>query len=89
MNFEADEALLTGESLPSAKDAGATWDTKGGEGTWDSRDVGVGGTAPLSWPCRAIADDALQIASTWPSPRPPSPRDAQRESWSLLEWGCV
>jgi P-type Na+/K+ transporter len=41
MNFETDEALLTGESLPVAKDVGASWDSKTGD--FDPRDVGVGG----------------------------------------------
>lgn len=39
-NFETDEALLTGESLPVAKDVNATWKSK--EGGFDPRDVGVG-----------------------------------------------
>lgn len=39
-NFETDEALLTGESLPVAKDVNATWASK--EGGFDPRDVGVG-----------------------------------------------
>lgn len=42
-NFETDEALLTGESLPVAKDINATWDDKSGD--FDARDVGVGGEA--------------------------------------------
>lgn len=41
MNFETDEALLTGESLPVAKDMNATWENK--QGGFDPRDVGVGG----------------------------------------------
>lgn len=41
VNFETDEALLTGESLPVAKDMHAVWDDK--EGNFDPRDVGVGG----------------------------------------------
>jgi magnesium-transporting ATPase (P-type) len=32
MNFETDEALLTGESLPVEKDASATFDEKTGPG---------------------------------------------------------
>lgn len=45
MNFETDEALLTGESLPVAKDAHASWTGElGGEkGEWDPTEVGVGG----------------------------------------------
>lgn len=39
-NFETDEALLTGESLPVAKDANAQW-SKEDDG-FDPRDVGVG-----------------------------------------------
>lgn len=46
MNFETDEALLTGESLPVAKDINATWNTK--ESDFDPRDVGVGGELDLS-----------------------------------------
>ncbi|KAM0746879.1 potassium/sodium eff [Meredithblackwellia eburnea MCA 4105] len=44
MNFETDEALLTGESLPVAKDANASWEKErnGEKGEWDPRDVGVG-----------------------------------------------
>ncbi|KAL8290177.1 hypothetical protein RQP46_003116 [Phenoliferia psychrophenolica] len=42
MNFETDEALLTGESLPVAKDAKASWAAQHGKSDWDARDVGVG-----------------------------------------------
>lgn len=51
MNFETDEALLTGESLPVAKDINATWDQKGSDGHFDPRDIGVGGESPLVF-CR-------------------------------------
>lgn len=39
-NFETDEALLTGESLPVAKDVNAIWNSK--ESGFDPLDVGVG-----------------------------------------------
>lgn len=45
VNFETDEALLTGESLPVAKDAGASWAEEEKNGGFDARDVGVGGKA--------------------------------------------
>ena len=41
-NFETDEALLTGESLPVAKDVDATFGGKQGK-VFDPTDVGVGG----------------------------------------------
>ncbi|KAM0791876.1 hypothetical protein ACM66B_004131 [Microbotryomycetes sp. NB124-2] len=46
MNFETDEALLTGESLPVAKDVGATWPAKEG---FDPRDVGVGDRITMAY----------------------------------------
>jgi Na+-exporting ATPase len=45
VNFETDEALLTGESLPVAKDAGASWAEEEKNGGFVARDVGVGGKA--------------------------------------------
>lgn len=48
-NFETDEALLTGESLPVAKDVNAVWDDKSGE--FDARDIGVGGELIVSLVC--------------------------------------
>lgn len=48
MNFETDEALLTGESLPVAKDSEASWAVEGEKGDWDPRDVGVGGKSSCS-----------------------------------------
>jgi hypothetical protein len=51
MNFETDEALLTGESLPVAKDMNATWDTKSADGMFDPRDIGVGGGSLLDGWC--------------------------------------
>lgn len=42
-NFETDEALLTGESLPVAKDAEASWAEEAKSGSFDPRDIGVGG----------------------------------------------
>ncbi|GAA5979844.1 hypothetical protein JCM11641_002712 [Rhodosporidiobolus odoratus] len=42
-NFETDEALLTGESLPVAKDPNANWEAEAKEnGGFDPRDIGVG-----------------------------------------------
>ncbi|GAA5877888.1 hypothetical protein JCM16303_000274 [Sporobolomyces ruberrimus] len=41
-NFETDEALLTGESLPVAKDVEANWMEEAKSGAFDPRDVGVG-----------------------------------------------
>lgn len=48
INFETDEALLTGESLPVAKDSGASWAEEAKEGSFDPRDVGVGGELAFS-----------------------------------------
>lgn len=50
MNFETDEALLTGESLPVAKDCAASWaeEMKAGEGTFDIRDIAVGGSSSFA-----------------------------------------
>ncbi|KAJ7282813.1 sodium transport ATPase 5 [Mycena rebaudengoi] len=50
MNFETDEALLTGESLPVAKDVNATWDAKGEDGLkLDPRDIGVGDRITIAY----------------------------------------
>lgn len=46
-NFETDEALLTGESLPVQKNHSATWNDKEEDGSWSPNDVGVGGTFSL------------------------------------------
>ena len=42
-NFETDEALLTGESLPVQKNHSATWNDKSEDSSWSPTDVGVGG----------------------------------------------
>lgn len=67
MNFETDEALLTGESLPVAKDAKASW-ADSAKGDWDPRDVGVGGplVASTSWRAHTEqrATDRINMAFT-------------------------
>lgn len=47
-NFETDEALLTGESLPVQKNHSATWNDKSEDESWSPSDVGVGGEALFS-----------------------------------------
>ncbi|GAA5917379.1 hypothetical protein JCM6882_006344 [Rhodosporidiobolus microsporus] len=49
INFETDEALLTGESLPVAKDADATWEEEAKGGGFDPRDVGVGDRITMAY----------------------------------------
>lgn len=74
VNFETDEALLTGESLPVAKDAEANWDEEAKNGGFEPRDVGVGGESSAS--C-AVCERTLthvcssQTASPWPTVRLP------------------
>ncbi|GAA6016833.1 hypothetical protein JCM10207_003267 [Rhodosporidiobolus poonsookiae] len=48
-NFETDEALLTGESLPVAKDANASWDEEAKSGGFDPRDIGVGDRITMAY----------------------------------------
>lgn len=82
VNFETDEALLTGESLPVAKSATANWDAEAKAGGFDPRDVGVGGQSRLLLSPRfggielTLASSSLQTASAWPTRRRPSPRAA-------------
>ncbi|GJN93612.1 hypothetical protein Rhopal_006669-T1 [Rhodotorula paludigena] len=49
VNFETDEALLTGESLPVAKDAEANWDEEAKNGGFEPRDVGVGDRITMAY----------------------------------------
>ncbi|GAA5854933.1 hypothetical protein JCM8547_004126 [Rhodosporidiobolus lusitaniae] len=49
VNFETDEALLTGESLPVAKDAEASWDEEAKGGGFDPRDIGVGDRITMAY----------------------------------------
>ncbi|GAA5905034.1 hypothetical protein JCM8208_007665 [Rhodotorula glutinis] len=49
VNFETDEALLTGESLPVAKDAEASWDEEAKGGSFDPRDIGVGDRITMAY----------------------------------------
>ncbi|GAA5829224.1 hypothetical protein JCM3766R1_001026 [Sporobolomyces carnicolor] len=48
-NFETDEALLTGESLPVAKDAEANWTEEAKSGAFDPRDIGVGDRITMAY----------------------------------------
>ncbi|GAA6059832.1 hypothetical protein JCM10212_003744 [Sporobolomyces blumeae] len=48
-NFETDEALLTGESLPVAKDADASWAEEAKSGSFDPRDIGVGDRITMAY----------------------------------------
>ncbi|GAA6010971.1 hypothetical protein JCM11491_005889 [Sporobolomyces phaffii] len=48
-NFETDEALLTGESLPVAKDAEASWAEESKSGAFDPRDIGVGDRITMAY----------------------------------------
>ncbi|GAA5980349.1 hypothetical protein JCM5350_000952 [Sporobolomyces pararoseus] len=48
-NFETDEALLTGESLPVAKDAEASWAEEAKSGSFDPRDIGVGDRITMAY----------------------------------------
>ncbi|SCV73434.1 BQ2448_7360 [Microbotryum intermedium] len=56
-NFETDESLLTGESLPVAKDPSASFGKKDGTPV-DPRDVGVGGSSTDS-------SGALELGRAW------------------------
>lgn len=87
-NFETDEALLTGESLPVQKNHLATWNDKHEDESWSPTDVGVGGQFSSSHPasCIFLTTHILQIESTWPFLVLPSPRDELPESSSRLEW---
>lgn len=49
VNFETDEALLTGESLPVAKDCEASWDEEAKAGGFDPRDIGVGDRITMAY----------------------------------------
>jgi len=49
MNFETDEALLTGESLPVDKDHEATWHEKQSGDPWDPRDVAIGDRVTMAF----------------------------------------
>jgi hypothetical protein len=49
VNFETDEALLTGESLPVAKDCDASWDEEAKGGGFDPRDIGVGDRISMAY----------------------------------------
>ncbi|GAA5914347.1 hypothetical protein JCM6882_008168 [Rhodosporidiobolus microsporus] len=49
INFETDEALLTGESLPVAKDADASWEEEAKGGGFDPRDIGVGDRITMAY----------------------------------------
>ena len=59
VNFETDEALLTGESLPVAKDAGASWAEEEKGGGFDARDVGVGGKVSPS--CGSVCCSSREL----------------------------
>ncbi|GAA5938621.1 uncharacterized protein JCM15063_005372 [Sporobolomyces koalae] len=48
-NFETDEALLTGESLPVAKDAEVSWAEEAKAGSFDPRDIGVGDRITMAY----------------------------------------
>ncbi|GAA5980884.1 hypothetical protein JCM10908_003901 [Rhodotorula pacifica] len=49
VNFETDEALLTGESLPVAKDSDASWAEEAKAGGFDPRDIGVGDRITMAY----------------------------------------
>ncbi|GAA5902891.1 hypothetical protein JCM5296_006324 [Sporobolomyces johnsonii] len=49
VNFETDEALLTGESLPVAKDVNASWQEEAKAGGFDPRDIGVGDRITMAY----------------------------------------
>ncbi|GAA6033364.1 hypothetical protein JCM8097_006713 [Rhodosporidiobolus ruineniae] len=50
VNFETDEALLTGESLPVAKDAHANWEEEAKTGGgFDPRDIGLGDRITIAY----------------------------------------
>ncbi|BGP42642.1 P-type ATPase [Rhodotorula kratochvilovae] len=49
VNFETDEALLTGESLPVTKDADASWEEEAKAGGFDPRDIGVGDRITMAY----------------------------------------
>ncbi|BGP26918.1 Ca2+-transporting ATPase [Rhodotorula toruloides] len=49
VNFETDEALLTGESLPVAKDANASWLEEAKASDFDPRDIGVGDRITMAY----------------------------------------